>query len=316
MGLLSSWPVSTLTHHAVKQWCAKEVNKKRYKYLILGDDTLDTSIEVYKKYTDTISRLGVSISLAKCTQSDSACAEFAKRLFIQGVEVTGLPVHLLEDIRNKPEQVLELVRICRERGYEDSFLGPSLDCLLPSLSQKKMIADMLALPETVTGKPPLLEVKSESWAETLSQLPEEFLQEILSIARRKVFWEQAIKSNNLDVPKKVCRIAVDPYHPLTFTLSESLEKYLPESEDEYSIYNAWMRGEYLELASLPSLDTYRYANRGHRATKCKFEVLKNLLAIANGNCNIPLYPAMERLSDLDLYDLALERTRQTYDDSY
>jgi hypothetical protein len=162
MGVLSSWPVSTLTHHCVKLWCAYKVGVHKYKYLILGDDTIDTSRGVYDKYIETINALGVAVSHAKCTQSESGNTEFAKRLFVNNVEVTGLPVHLLKDIRTKPEQVLELVRIARERGYEDSFLGPSLDLLLSSYNQGKMVADMLSLPEPVLGMPPLLEVKPGS----------------------------------------------------------------------------------------------------------------------------------------------------------
>jgi len=95
------------------------------------------------------------LSRSKCTQSLQGYAEFAKRLFSPQGEITGLPVHLLEGIMRKPEQVLELVRICRERGYEDKYLGPCLASLLSNHKDGKMIADMLTLPETVTGAPPL-----------------------------------------------------------------------------------------------------------------------------------------------------------------
>jgi hypothetical protein len=95
MGLLSSWAVSTFTHHVVKHWCAHKLGIKDYKYLILGDDTLDTNEDVYRLYTSTIESLGVSISHDKCTQSKDGYAEFAKRLFSPEGEVTGLPVHLL-----------------------------------------------------------------------------------------------------------------------------------------------------------------------------------------------------------------------------
>jgi hypothetical protein len=319
MGLLSSWPVSTLTHHAVKQWCAYKVGEKGYhkgKYLILGDDTLDTSKEVYEKYIETINALGVSISPAKSTVSEIGNTEFAKRLFINNVEVTGLPVHILEDIQHMPEQVLELVRICRERGYEDNYLGPSLTSILSSSKNKKMILDMLSLPETVTGVPPLEGVTPGDWAELLLALSGEDLEKMISIARNNIFWSTAVEANKLDTSKKVYRLAVDPYHPLTFALSEMLEKYIDgdindEVGDEYSIYNAWMRGEYRELGKLPSLDVYRARNRGHKATKAKYDVLKTLLRLASGDQNVPLYKTT-RLSDLELFDLGLELIRTDY----
>jgi hypothetical protein len=304
MGVLSSWPVSTATHHAVKHWCAYKVGIK-HQYLILGDDTLDSSHEVYKLYTDTIRALGVSISLSKCTQSEQGSAEFAKRLFRNHIEVTGLPVHLMESVREKPEQFLELVRIARERGYEDKYLGPSLDCLLSTHASGKMVVDMLSLPEQVTGMPPLIEVKPGSWGEKLSSLPEECLIRLLTIARNYVFWTTTIGINKPDAPKKVEQVTVEPNHPLVFALSEDLMRYLPETEDEFSIYNEWMKGNYREMANVPNIDTYRYYNKGHYATKCKYDVLHALLALASGNCNIPLHKPTQ-LSNFELFELGFQ----------
>jgi hypothetical protein len=307
MGLLSSWPVSTMTHHAVKQWCAYKLNKKYYKYLILGDDTLDSSREVYKLYTDTIRRLGVSISLSKCTQSESGSAEFAKRYFRNQIEVTGLPVHLLETVRSNPEQFIELVRICRERGYEDQYLGPSMDLLLSNRKNGKMVADMLSLPVQVLGMPPLIEVKPGSWAEKLSALSEEDLENKLAIARNYVFWTTTIGINKPKTPKKVSQVSVEENHPLMFALSEQLMDYLPEMDDAFSIYNGWMEGKYREMANVPNIDTYRYYNKGHYATKCKYDVLHALLALANGNCNIPLHKPT-KLDNFELFALGFPET--------
>jgi len=313
MGLLSSWPVSTLTHHAVKQWCAYKVRKPGYlnKYLILGDDTLDSSKEVYEKYIDTINRLGVSISHAKSTRSEQGNTEFAKRLFRHSEEVTGLPVHLLETVYQNPEQVLELVRICRERGYEDSFLGPSLSLLLTRLNLGKSVTDMLSLPESVLGMPPLLEATPGSWSEMLISLPEEFLEDLLRISRNKVFWETTSRINSPRASTKVCQVYLERDHPILFALGDQLTEYLPAEteEDRFSIYNSWMNGKYRELATVPRLDTYRSYNKGHFATKCKYDVLKNLLALANGNCNIPLHkPAM--LDNIELFELGYSAIRE------
>jgi hypothetical protein len=289
MGILSSWPVSTFTHHCVKQWCAHKLNIKNYKYLILGDDTLDSRKDVYDLYTDTINKLGVSISLSKCTQSETADAEFAKRLFLNHVEVTGLPVHLLEEILQYPEQILEFVRICRERGYQDEILAPSLDLMLSSHSKGKMAKDILSLPETVSGMPPLLEVKPDTWAEKLAHLDQTELEQKLRIARDYVFWTTVIGVNKPDVPKKVFKGSIPENHPIVAALSEQLMEYLPETEDDFSIYNEWVKGNYRHMANVPCIDTYRYYNKGHYATKCKYDVLKALLELAGGNCNIPLY---------------------------
>lgn len=101
-----------------------------------------------------------------------------------------------------------------------------------------MVADMLSLPETVTGMPPLLEVKPNSWAQILSELPEECLQNMISIARNYVFWTTTVGFNKPCIPKKVCQVSVEPNHPIVFALSDQIMEYLPETEDEFSIYNS------------------------------------------------------------------------------
>jgi predicted transcriptional regulator len=233
MGLLSSWAVSTFTHHVVKAWCAHKCGIKygNYKYLILGDDTLDSRKDVYNMYIQTIQDLGVDISISKCTQSESGFAEFAKRLFSPDGEVTGLPVHLLNGLKSNPEQVLELVRICRSRGYEDSVLGPALEVLLEKdlVSQPKLIADILSLPEYIVGAPPLLEGNTTSMAGPLFSYGETYGKKVLAIARQNLFWRLIEKIQISQGPKHVSPIEIDNNHPLVFTLNERIDRYLPEA---------------------------------------------------------------------------------------
>lgn len=66
-----------------------------------------------------------------------------------------------------------------------------------------------------------------------------------------------------------------------------------------------MRGEYRHMVNVPNVDTYRYYNKGHYATKCKYDVLKATLAMANGDCNIPLHhPA--KVSNFELFTRSYE----------
>lgn len=317
MGLLSSWAVSTFTHHVVKAWCAHKcgVKYKSYKYLILGDDTLDTREDVYNFYKQTIQDLGVSISTSKCTQSKQGFAEFAKRLFSPDGEITGLPVHLLSGLKGNPEQALELVRICRSRGYEDSILGPSLEVLLNQgfISNPKMVADVLRLPETITGAPPLLEGNTSEWIRPLLENGKTFQDRVLAIAREHLFWNLIEKINLSRTPKNISPVEIENHHPLVFSLYSDVDRYMPDEaynpetgeEDEYYIYNQWMEGNYQHLCNLPSVDVYKYYNRGHKNTKCKFDIATTVIKISNGDCNIPL-TFRKKYSDLDLYNLALE----------
>jgi len=316
MGLISSWPVSTFTHHAVKAYCAYKCRIKGYKYLILGDDTLDTNETVYKKYLKVIKELGVSISVSKCTSSKLGYTEFAKRLFTPKGEITGLPVHILSGIKSQPEQVLELVRLCIQRGYSKEELVPGVRALVERSKESVMLADILSLPKHILGMEPLWEPKPGTWAEQLQASNEGMQSELLKLSRESLFWD--VVTNIDSVGKRTPTSAkstggLDPTHPLIFTLSEKIERYLPEEaytsdfeEDEYWIYDRWMEGKYIHLVNIPSVDTYRFKNRGHKVTKCKFDVFVRLLRLVGGDSNITLHPRV-KYSNQDLYDIALGR---------
>lgn len=316
MGLLSSWPVSTFTHHAVKAFCAYKCRVRGYKYLILGDDTLDTNETVYKKYLKVIQELGVSISASKCTSSRNGYAEFAKRLFTPKGEVTGLPVHILNGIDSHPEQVLELVRLCIQRGYSKEKLVPGIRALVKRSKESAMLADILSLPEHILGMEPLWEPTPGSWSDQLQASNEGMQSEMIRLSRESMFWDVVtnIDSVGKRIPNSTKNTGgLDPTHPLIFTLSNKIEQYLPEDaytsdweEDEYWIYDRWMEGDYIHLVNIPSVDTYRYKNRGHKHTKCKFDVFVRLLRLVGGDANIPLHPRV-KYSNQDLYDIALGR---------
>jgi len=160
MGILSSWAVSTYAHHVTKEYCCYKLALKNYKYKILGDDSCDSKEVAYRYYQTLLNKLGVQISQAKCTTSTEKYVEFAKRLFTPVGEITGIPVYLLKDIYKYPEQILELVRILRERGYADNLLVPCFNSLLQNSNfrqNRKIIRDLLSLPESITDRPPLFQ---------------------------------------------------------------------------------------------------------------------------------------------------------------
>jgi len=205
---------------------------------MLGDDSLDSCPQVHIVYRKVMSLLGVSTSLSKCTSSKEGYAEFAKRLFSPKGEVTGLPITLLEEINTKPEQFLELLRICRERGYEDDFLSPGFDLIVSKNKNSKILFDLLSLPEPILGIPPLLEAKPESWSSKLMELSGETQSTLVSLARDYMFWRQIEEMNVPSNSKpKGRRVEVPEYHPILVSLSDKVMSYLEHGEDEYSIYN-------------------------------------------------------------------------------
>jgi len=89
MGLLSSWAAFTLCHHTMVQWAALKCNhKSRFRdYVMLGDDIVIANGEVASAYLDLISSFGVKVNRTKSVHAKGG-AEFAKRTFVQGEELT------------------------------------------------------------------------------------------------------------------------------------------------------------------------------------------------------------------------------------
>lgn len=95
LGAYSSWPSFALCHHLVVALAAKRASIKRPMYRILGDDIVIASEQLKEHYISIMGQLGVKFSFAK-TVSGLGRAEFAKRLFLQGNEITPLPIKLIQ----------------------------------------------------------------------------------------------------------------------------------------------------------------------------------------------------------------------------
>jgi len=98
MGLYSSWAVFSLTHHAIIQYCAwvKRIPYPFSQYAVLGDDVAIWNKDVALKYREVISGLDVVINKAKSFEplneslNEPGIAEFAKRIYVKGEEITAL----------------------------------------------------------------------------------------------------------------------------------------------------------------------------------------------------------------------------------
>lgn len=182
------------------------------------------------------------MSLSKCTSSESACAEFAKRHFTSQGEVTGLPVDLLMELDRKPEQFTELIRIMRERGYTDSVLKPGIELIISRNQNCKILSDILALPEVLSGIPPLLGAKPGSHAEALLQSGEDTISKLVTIARESEFIElvqELEKAPGSRSHASKLKVDIPETHPIAYALSNKLMLYLETgSDDEYSIYKS------------------------------------------------------------------------------
>lgn len=119
LGAYSSWVTFSITHHILIQYIASQV-KTNYKgiwsfndYQILGDDIVIWDKDVAVGYSELLDKLDVKINLDKSIISpEKGSGEFCKRLFLEGVELSPLPLTMIESslksIYNLPGLVIEM----------------------------------------------------------------------------------------------------------------------------------------------------------------------------------------------------------------
>jgi hypothetical protein len=99
MGLLSSWAAFSITHHALIEYAAYLEGFQSFRdYQVLGDDVVIWNERVGAKYLELLRKIDVPINLTKSllSQKHHARAEFCKRIFYQGEEISPLNWKVLE----------------------------------------------------------------------------------------------------------------------------------------------------------------------------------------------------------------------------
>lgn len=130
MGAYSSWSTFTLTHHLILYYIHHTLNLKELFYKILGDDIVIYHDDVAKAYLDMMRSMDVGISLPK-SHISSNMYEFAKRLFLDGKEITGIQLRGFLDTWNKYWQVYpNLYTLIYGRGY---FADSSIPAIISQL---------------------------------------------------------------------------------------------------------------------------------------------------------------------------------------
>jgi hypothetical protein len=138
MGTYSSWAAFALTHHLVVQWAARRAAWKAprfVEYTILGDDIVIADESVALQYQELMRLLGVEINMTKSVVSSGA-AEFAKRTFVDGEELTGLLWSAFNAAAESPFGYFQMVSEVRRRGFEVSLAGCVLGALGKSSTRK------------------------------------------------------------------------------------------------------------------------------------------------------------------------------------
>jgi hypothetical protein len=250
MGFLSSWSVSTLTHHAFIEYIAhmNGFSKMCFKYIMLGDDVLVSNEKLYRLYLQGIENLGLKVSRPKCTLSQNGFAEFAKRTFTPEGEITGMPVDLFLRGLKDPVQFIGLVKLLSERGY--NFTEPSWDYTLllrlGSRRVKSAMAFAMGLPSNLYCLPHEMWVGPRVFVMDQLHLEKMLLklrtEEILSVST-------AIKQLNR-MRSSDGHTLVPETHPILTTVGENLMNMLTYPSEGFEVFEGWLDGE--TRVSLPS----------------------------------------------------------------
>lgn len=113
LGAYSSWPVFAYSHHLVVRAAAKRVGVSP-SYFLLGDDIVILGKDLGQEYLRLMETLGVGISWSK---SLFGCqAEFAKRVFFKGVEISPAPIKMLSALQQDPLLIKEVCEHLHSRS--------------------------------------------------------------------------------------------------------------------------------------------------------------------------------------------------------
>lgn len=172
MGTLSSWASFALTHHVVVQIAAMRAgyNQLFQNYVLLGDDIVIADDDVAEEYRDLMTWFHVSINDSKSLVGIGA-AEFAKRHFVRGQEVTGMPGSLILLAGTRLSGLRVLVDVALRRGWEISGQSvlASIVYLLPSMGAVRKWRFVLV---SLLGPGAPLSVAPALWGGLLSAAPE------------------------------------------------------------------------------------------------------------------------------------------------
>jgi hypothetical protein len=125
MGFLTSWATMDITHHAIIDFAKKDFSFKA----VIGDDVALASKHGAKVYESILHKLGMEISYEKSIISTDKVnlGEIAKRLFINGAEISPIPPDILIKSTGNLIGFLEFIRVFSEKfhhvdqgGFSDS----------------------------------------------------------------------------------------------------------------------------------------------------------------------------------------------------
>jgi len=209
MGILSSWSVFALTHHAIIEYAGSLEGYKSFRdYVVLGDDVAIFNSRVAKRYKSIMKLIGVTISPVKSfewipgSSPFPPSGEIAKRLLYKEEEITPIPYHLAYTWSKTPRRETLALRL----GLEDIGLElpyAAWETLCRRVTGKSHYLETLVIatcPSDLIGRkhglhPPFKGVIQGPWKEIdLNQAPR-ILAELLieELKRKRLKFEEVMR---------------------------------------------------------------------------------------------------------------------------
>jgi hypothetical protein len=175
MGAKTSFFMLALAHHVLIQVAAKRAGKTNYRdYVVVGDDSTITGAGVAAHYKTIMAAYHIPINLSKSIEhlaGGSTSAEICKRFFVDGVDLSGLPVKLIVKTVSDGRLATQLQNELHKRGM---MLSPNhfwnfISGLINTQDLHKLIL-LNSVPTDVSGiltpmDPSISQAKPGSWYE-------------------------------------------------------------------------------------------------------------------------------------------------------
>jgi hypothetical protein len=195
MGAYASWPLCSLAHHAVVEYC-----RSKRLYRLIGDDVGIADKHSASLYSDVIQRLGVEVNPYKGTRSEQGSlysgAEIAKRLYLNGEDVSPLTPGKIQSLRNR-YLCLEGIRELKQRFDTGSLPRQLIEFHFPKGEARDYVWCQACNPLTGIIKPSDEGYDNDpGWA----AFDQDELRHTFKLIRMKTLADQAMKYYNDTMP--------------------------------------------------------------------------------------------------------------------
>lgn len=149
MGAYGSWPLCSLAHHLVVEYCGRNIKDIKSKYKMIGDDIIICDEILSQEYIKVMDALNVSINYNKTVTSPMnakhSAAEVAKQLFLNGEVLTPVTPGLMRSLKN-PWLFNSTMNVLMDRYSLSGNHARLIDVLFTSEKYKQLVWSLVTNP--------------------------------------------------------------------------------------------------------------------------------------------------------------------------